>query len=285
MSAVVPGLAVAAAASLALNASYVIQHDALATGPVVRLARPVATVRALLGSRRWLSGAVLSYGGLALNVVALALAPLALVQTVIAAGLIVVALGAVRLHGGRLRPRDLGAVALMTVAVAALSVGPSLGGLPGGPAALPTLAFGIGALLTAAACASAPVQAERRPLCLGLAAGILYGATTLALAVLVAAPTLATSVVAIAVAATTTAGGFFAFQRALQSGPAVPVVTLMTAGTNVIALLGALLVLGERLGATTSLALLHAGGLALVPVAAAMAAAGLVATARQPVQR
>jgi len=273
---VLPGLLAAAAASLALNSSYVIQHSALATSPAVRLGRPIATIRALLKSRRWLSGAALSYGGLALNIVALALAPLALVQTVIAAGLIVVALGAARLHGGRLRPRDLAAVGLMTVAVAALSIGPAPGLIAGPPGALRTLAFGAAAIAVSACCVLTGSPGPSRPSRLGLAAGILYGATTLALAVLTSAPGIATSVAAIAVAAVTTSGGFFAFQRALQSGQPVPVVTLMTAGSNVVALTGALMVLGERLGNTTGLAIVHGAGFALVPLAAATAAAGLL---------
>lgn len=275
MTGLLPGLLVATAASLALNASYVIQHRALTSSPAVRLTRPLATVRSLLGSRRWLAGAALGYGGLALNVVALALAPLALVQTVIAAGLVVVALGAIRVHGGSLRPHDLAAVAMMTTAVAALSIGPTPGVTTGGASAVHTLVFGAGALATAAGVARAPARGGS-PLRLGLAAGILYGSTTLALAVLASRPGAGTAAAALAVAGITAAGGFFAFQRALQSGPPVGVVTLMTAGTNVVALAGALLVLGERLGPTRLLIVVHGTGLALVPVAAALAAAGLV---------
>jgi drug/metabolite transporter (DMT)-like permease len=75
--------------------------------------------------------------------------------------------------------------------------------------------------------------------------------------------------------ATVTAGGFFAFQRGLQSGPATGVVTLMTAGTNVVAILGGLLVMRESLGATPALAALHAGSFALVVLAGLLAAGEL----------
>lgn len=277
MTSLLPGLLVAAAASLALNASYVVQHSALVSVPVIRLSRPVASVRALLGQRRWLGGALLGYAGLALNVVALGLAPLALVQTVIAGGLVVVALGAIRLHGVRPRSRDVAAVVLMVAAIAALSSGPApVSAVPGVP--LPALlGFGAAAALVASALAALPGRADGRPLRLALAAGVLYGTTTLAFAVLAAGPGAVPALTALLVAGTTTAAGFFAFQRALQSGPPVPVVTLMTGGTNAVALVGAFLVLGERLGSSPTAVAVHAVGLALVPVAAALAAGGLVA--------
>jgi hypothetical protein len=103
------------------------------------------------------------------------------------------------------------------------------------------------------------------------------GATTLALAVLMSG-TAGTASAAAAVVAVTAAGGFLSFQRGLQSGAPVPVVTLMTAGTNLVALAGAVLVLGQGLGATPALIALHGAGFALVPVAVAagLAAAGLV---------
>nr|MDQ6914477.1 hypothetical protein [Actinomycetota bacterium] len=63
-------------------------------------------------------------------------------------------------------------------------------------------------------------------------------------------------------------GAFFCFQRALQTGPAVPVIGLMTAATNLVSILGGLAVLGDPLGRTPALAALHVGAFALVIVAA-----------------
>jgi drug/metabolite transporter (DMT)-like permease len=274
MSALLPGVLSAAAASLALNASYVVQHTALASAPAIRPTRPIATARALLGSPRWLSGAALGYVGLGLNIVALGLAPLALVETIIAAGLVVVALAASRLHGDRPSRRQLAAVGLMTAAVAALSIGPAAAA--GGPTAASTLAFGAGAGLTALAIVTPRGRPASRAARLGLAAGVLYGATTLALAVFMSGPVGSAGAAAAAIVAVTAAGGFFAFQRGLQSGAAVTVVTLMTAATNLVAVAGAVLVLGQGLGATPALIALHGVGFALVPVAAGLAAVGLV---------
>jgi hypothetical protein len=269
---VLVGTFAASAAALLLNTSYLVQHSALSSAPVIRVSRPLLTLRALLASRRWVIGALLGYGGLALNTLALGLAPLSLVQSIVAAGLVVVALGAARVR--RLRPgaRELVAIGLVVVALGALGVGAGAKP-PGAPSAAALLAFEAIAGLVAWAVARRGDGAGARPHRLGLAAGILYGATNVALAALLASGGAAALLtVGLGAGAAVTAGGFFAFQRGLQSGPAIGVVTLMTAGTNVVAILGGLLVMGEPLGATPALAMLHAGAFALVVLAGLLAA-------------
>jgi hypothetical protein len=269
------GIVAASGAALLLNASYLVQHAGLATTPVIRASRPLATVRALLRSRAWVTGALLGYSGLALNTVALGLAPLSLVQSIDAAGIVVVALGAAWARRRRPGARELVAIGLVVVALATLGIG-AAAKPPGAPSALTLLAFE--ALVALAACAAMRrgYEARARPHRLGLAAGILYGGTNVALAALLASGGAAGLVaVAVGAGAAVTAGGFFAFQRGLQSGPATGVVTLMTAGTNVAAILGGLLVMGEPLGATPQLAALHAGAFVLVVLAGLLAASEL----------
>jgi hypothetical protein len=269
-----PGIAAASAAALLLNASYLVQHAGLSTAPVVRVSRPLVTMRALLASRTWVTGALLGYAGLALNTLALGLAPLSLVQSIVAAGLVVVALGAAWARRRRPGTHEIVAIALIVAALASLGVGS--GGAPSGPpSAVALLTFE-----TVAALAAGTLAWRRRrdggPHRLGLVAGILYGATNAALAALLASGGAAGVVtVALVAGATVTAGGFFAFQRGLQSGPATGVVTLMTAGTNVVAILGGLLVMREPLGATPALAALHAGSFAFVVLAGLLAASEL----------
>jgi drug/metabolite transporter (DMT)-like permease len=272
MSNLSAGIAAAAAAALLLNGGYLVQHAGLASAPVVRAAQPIATVRALLASRTWVTGALLGYVGLAMNTLALGLAPLSLVQSIVAAGLVVVALGAA---WARRRPpgmREIVAIGLIVVALATLGAG--AGGKPAeAPSAAALLAFEAIAALAAWAIARRGQAGDGRPHRLGLAAGVLYGATNVALAALLGsggAPALVA--VALVAGVVVTAGGFFAFQRGLQSGPASGVVTLMTAGTNVVAILGGLLVMNESLGATPALAALHAAAFALVVLAGLLAA-------------
>jgi drug/metabolite transporter (DMT)-like permease len=279
-----PGIVTAGGAALLLNASYLVQHAGLSTAPVIRATRPVATVRALLASRTWVTGALLGYAGLALNTVALGLAPLSLVQSIVAAGLVVVALGAAWARRRRPGTREIVAIGLIVVALASLGIGTSAApsGAPS-PAAL--LAFAVVAGLAAWTIARRR-GGDGAPHHLGLAAGTLYGATNVALAALLAsggAP--AVVAVALVAGATVTAGGFFAFQRGLQSGPATGVVTLMTAGTNVVAILGGLLVMRESLGAMPALAALHAGAFALVVLAGLLAASELTRLAEPAAPR
>jgi hypothetical protein len=63
------------------------------------------------------------------------------------------------------------------------------------------------------------------------------------------------------------AGAFACFQSGLQTGPAVPVIALMTAATNVAAVLIGLLAFGEPLGSGTASAALHAVAFALAGAA------------------
>ena len=269
------GIVVASAAALLLNASYLVQHAGLSTAPAIRASRPVETVRALLRSRTWVTGALLGYSGLALNTVALGLAPLSLVQSIVAAGIVVVALGAAWARRRRPGTRELVAIGLVVVALATLGVGAAAKPL-GAPSALTLLGFEAIVALAACAATRRGYEARARPHRLGLAAGFLYGGTNVALAALLASGGAAGLVtVAVVAGAAVTAGGFFAFQRGLQSGPATGVVTLMTAGTNVVAILGGLLVMGESLGATPALAALHAGAFALVVLAGLLAATEL----------
>jgi hypothetical protein len=63
-------------------------------------------------------------------------------------------------------------------------------------------------------------------------------------------------------------GAFFCFQRGLQIGPALPVIALMTAATNLVAILGGLTVFSEPLGTSSATGLLHAVALGIVGLAA-----------------
>jgi hypothetical protein len=273
---VLPGIAAAAAASLAINGSYLVQHAGLSAAPAIRATRPIATLRGLLGSPTWRLGAALGYGGLALEAVGLALAPLSLVQSVLAAGLVVVAIGSAR----ALHRREAAAIALIALALVALGIAPARIAV-----AAPLGAAGLAAYLALAGAAGALLARGAGPARLGLAAGVLYGATTVALSAFLAAAqrgawTGAAAVVAVVGGALVTARGFFAFQRGLQLGRPVPVVTLMTAATNAVAISGGLLLLGDGLGATAWARALHLCAFAAVPVAAALAAPRLVGGAR-----
>jgi uncharacterized membrane protein len=262
MSGVWLGLGLALAASLALNLGYLLQHGGAAIAPRVTPRHPVATLRGLLVSRAWLAGLGLGLTGWTLHVAALSHAPLSLVQAFVAGGLLLCVPLAAGVLGHRVTPSETAGVALMSAALAALSLGLQAHA-HSAHLATPVLAAYLAAAGAAAiALAATPVAPARRAATLGAAGGVLYGAADLAIKTLtdVAASGGAPAVMRspwLPAAALATAGGFFCFQRALQTGRALPVIALMTATTNVVSILGGLLVLDEPLGRTPALAALH----------------------------
>lgn len=264
------GLVLALGASLALNGSYVVQHLGSAGAPAISVRRPLASLGGLLRSPLWLAGAAAGMLGWALHVGALANAPLSLVQAFSAGGLALVVPLATRLTGATLGPAERRGIALMVVALVVLSLGATAPAVPAVPLAPLLAVLAVGGLL-AAGLAAAP-GGRRRAHALGLAAGVLYG---LGDAATKAATVVAHAGVAAALASPwpaavllASAGAFFCFQRGLQIGPAVPVIALMTAATNLVAILVGVVVLGEPLGASLPVALAHAAALAAVGVAA-----------------
>jgi hypothetical protein len=277
------GVAIAGGASLALNVSYLIQSHALAGTPSVQLRHPLRTVRALLGSPRWVTGALLSYLGLALNITAMAVAPLWVVQATLACGLAIASACWSRVSGRPLTTGQRAALLLLAAGVVALGLG-GHGAHTGIRASIATLAL-LGTLTGAGAAVLLRDRGPHVPWRLGLAAGILYGTTTVALAALVSAVTAAQPAVPVIVAATalgalSVAGGFLTFQRGLQTA-ATSVVTLMTAAMNAVAMLGGL-VLGRGLSSVWVDRSWQLAGLVMLCAASGLAAGGLN---RAPVRR
>jgi hypothetical protein len=268
---VLVGVALAVLASVALNGGFLVQHLGARDAPRVTPRRPVASVRGLLRSRLWLAGTAAGLAGWALHVVALSQAPLSLVQAFSAGGLaLAVPLGA-RLTGAPLAAPERRAILLMIGALVVLAVGAGPAGA-GVAAAAGMAAFVVISAAVAAAFAAAPAGA-RRAHGLGVAAGVLYGvgdaATKAVTSALHAGGLLAAAlspwlVVVVAVSA----GGFFCFQRGLQIGPPVPVIVLMTAATNLVAVAAGLIVFAEPLGASAAASALHLLAFGLVGAAA-----------------
>lgn len=264
------GVGLALLASLALNAGFLVQHLGSQSAPAISIRRPLATLRGLLASRLWLAGSAAGLIGWGLHVGALSQAPLSLVQAFSAGGLaLAVPLGA-WVTRTRLEGRERVAIIAMGSALALLGIGTGGAGAAAVPA--PAMAAYLAACALAAAGLAALPGEYRRPHALGVAAGVLYGAadaatkaaTTAAHAGL-ALGLVSPWTVAVAIAS---AGAFFCMQRGLQLGSALTVIALMTALTNVIAILGGLVVFAEPLGANAATAVLHAVALVLVALAA-----------------
>ncbi len=243
----------AVGAAIAINAGYVVQHGGLTTAPRIDPWRPLAAVTGLLRCRRWVAGALLGYAGLGLELVALTALPLSAVQATIGAGLVIVAVLSRALGGAPLgRAALLGAALAIAALVVIAAVTPAAGAARPSPAPAPWALAATAAVVTGAAA----VAARRLPTATGLAlaAGLLYGMTSIAMAALApmlagTAPAAAVTAAAAAIGVLVTAAGFLNFQRALQRGRPLPVVTVMMAAMDVVAIAGGIVVLGDPLAA------------------------------------
>jgi drug/metabolite transporter (DMT)-like permease len=287
ISHLIGGLSLAIVGSVALNASYLVQHAGSVAAPTIAFRHPLRTLGALLRSRLWLVGGVLGITGWAISIAALTQAPLSLVQAFLIGGVALLAPVAVRVLGHRLTPRELVGISLVLLALLVLLVGR---GAVGVQSHFRNAALGI--YLSVAVCAGASLLLvrQRRTQMLAAAGGILYGAADVAIKAL-------TGLAAhhgIAAAATspwlmativTSIGAFFCFQRALQTGRPMPVIALMTAGNNIVSIVGGLAVFGDPLGNRPGIALLHVAAFAVIVIAAwllAPAQAPAAPTARPP---
>jgi hypothetical protein len=161
------GLLLAVASTVAISGGYALQHSGAAELPPLSVRRPIASLRALFTTPRWLAGFLAGIGGWVLYVAALALAPLSLVQACAAGGVGVLALGT-----GRLTQTEKAGVAaaLAGLLLLALSLGAHTSSSHGSwvSAGLWIVASLVAAALAARLLPSGPG--------LGTAAGVLYAA-------------------------------------------------------------------------------------------------------------
>jgi len=173
------GVGMSFVSAAAINGGFFLQQQGSAAAPALSVRRPVASLRALFSTPRWLAGWIGGIAGWGLYVWALALAPLSLVQAASAGGVVVLAALSVA-TGQRLTPRErLGAAA----AVAGLFLlGLSLGSVAASAAvARPAVLAWIAILALGAGLAAGPAASRLRPGAgLGVAAGLLYAAGDIA---------------------------------------------------------------------------------------------------------
>ena len=278
MSALAVGLALALAASVALNVGYLLQHEGSAGAPSISPLHPLFTLRSLLASRAWVAGLVVATLGWAMHVGALARAPLSLVQAFVAGGLALAVPIGRRLFRQVLERTELLGIATMTLALAGLAAGIKSGGASGHFESL-RLALFLGGLSAGAGALVILSSGARRAPALGFAGGLLYGAADVAIKALTGSRHgLLHALLSpwFAAAALTTLGAFFCFQRGLQAGRALPVIALMTAATNAFSILAGFVVFGDRLGSSPGLAALHLVSFAVIVAGAALLAPATV---------
>jgi hypothetical protein len=274
--AIAGGLALALAATVALDAGFVLQQLAAAKLRPLSLKEPRLSVLALVGARRWVLGFVLGLGGWGLYLAALTIAPLSLVQSVAAGGVaIVVLLIAIARHA-RPSGREAAGAAFASAGLVALVA--SVAVAPGVPAPrAPTIAIAIVLSLLAAAALAAGRRGTAAAA--GLAAGLLYGGGDVASKLLLAGGPLEPARIVGSGWLYATLGahlGAFAFlQRSFQRGDAVASIGTMTAATNLVPIVAGVAVLGDPMPLSPLLA-----GLRLAAFAACVAGAWLLSASR-----
>ena len=256
---------------------FLFKQRGAASAPPVQWRRPVASVVALFSNRWWTLGILVAMAGWGFHVAGLALAPISLVQSVIAGGLAMLTIVANKLFGFTITRREWIGVGLTAAGLAILAA--TLGDTADSKHAAwtaGTLAAYAGVLTALAVACSASVQGDppRAGPVLGVAAGLLWGASDvsikalsgrlgdLGLGVLVhplALVILLLSLVGLVVSA-----------RSLQLGPVVPVIAITTAVGNIVTIASGPVVFGEPMPDSTAGTVLRIAAFGLVCVAAAL---------------
>jgi hypothetical protein len=226
-----------------LNVGYLLEHSVASEAPPLSLRHPVASLRSLLGNRRWLLGFATEGAGWLLYVVALALAPLSLVQATAAGGIGILAIMVSRVTHAPLSGGERIGAALSVVGLALLGVS-LLGSHSEG--SLSSYVW-ISVWLIASAIAAAVLIRLSRLIgsgpAWGLAAGILFAAGDVSTKMAVSGG--AANVAFLACLIVFYAIGTAVLQAGFQRGSALTIAGLATLLTNALPIAAGMLVFHE----------------------------------------
>jgi hypothetical protein len=270
------GILLALVCAFATNLGFLWKHRGACAAPPVDIRHPWRTAKALFSSKWFAIGWIVAVGAWIFHVAAMAMAPLSLVQAVIAGGLVFLAVIAERMFGLQLGKRQWLGVACTAIGLALLAITlPIGGGAHSGYSVAAMISFEsslliVGTLLVMSHKLGVPH--EHHGVALGVAAGILFGVSDVAIKALthgigqngalgLFSPWMAATLIASFLAFYASAGG-------LQKGEAVPVITLTSAAANVTAISGGILVFGDPLAHTPIGLIVQSFAFLLVLVAA-----------------
>jgi drug/metabolite transporter (DMT)-like permease len=256
MEVVIGGLALALGSALGTNFAFLFKHRGAVLAPAVRATHPLRSAVGLFRSRWFAVGWAVAVAAWLLHVGALALAPLSIVQAVLSGGLVFLAVLAERYFGFRLGRRQ-------WIGVIVTAAGLAIIGLTGGThtsalrhyslAALIAVECGVFALGGALTLISmhGSLGPAGEGLLLGVAAGVLFGVSDIALKYLTRAvhggPSgIVSPWTGAALAASVLA--FYTSARGLQLGRAVEVIAFTSVAANLAAIIGGVLVFRDPIG-------------------------------------
>src|SRR3954468_7794573 len=272
------GILLALLCALATNFGFLWKHKGACAAPAVEWQHPVRSAIELYRSKWFALGMLVATGAWGFHVAAMALAPLSLVQTVISGGLVLLTVLAERFFGFQVGRRQILGVALMAGGLVLLAVTlPHTGDAHSHYSRVAMASFEAGLLFVGTMMVLSPqlgAPHEHHGLFLGGASGILFGVSDVAIKALTGAvghsgplgllsPWLAVAIIASIVA-------FYASARGLQVGEPVPVITLTSAGANVSAIAGGIIVFGDPMASNPLGIVLQSLAFVLVIAAAAV---------------
>ena len=272
------GILLALFCALATNLGFLWKHRGACAAPDVDWKHPIRTAVALYSCKWFALGMLVATGAWGFHVAAMALAPLSVVQTVISGGLVFLTVLAERFFGFEVGKRQLLGVGLMAGGLVLLTVTlPHTGGAHSSYSLVAMATFESVLLFVGTMMVLSPkfgVPHEHHGLFLGAASGVLFGVSDVAIKALTGAighsgamglvsPWLFVTIAASVIA-------FYASARGLQVGEAVPVITLTSAGANVSAIAGGIIVFGDPMASNPLGIVLQSLAFVLVIAAAAV---------------
>ena len=247
------GLAFALATALASVVGFLYKQRGAVESPPVRWSSPIRSSLLLFRSRWYVLGMAIAMGSWGLHVAALALAPISLVQSVIAGGLVLLTVAADRLFGFEVTRREWIGVVLSAAGLAFLAA--TIEGAAeqrhSDYETLVLLTYIFLFTLASFALAAAASGRRREGVALGVSAGLLWGASDVAIkalsdslgddGILVLAHPLALFILAASLLGLTVSA------RSLQLGDAVAVIAVTSVTANLVTIASGTVVFSEPL--------------------------------------
>src|ERR1700719_3478205 len=252
----VAGLALAVGSALVTNVAFLFKQRGALLAPPVRARHPLRSAVELFRSRWFSLGWAIAVVAWGLHVGALALAPLSIVQAVLSGGLVFLAVLAERYFGFRLGRRQWTGVIVTAAGLAVIAI-------TGGSHTSAVRQYSLAALIAVEcgvfALGAALIRISMRGslgptaqgLLLGVASGVLFGVSDVALKYLTGAlhgglQGIVSEWTLAALAASVLA--FYASARGLQLAPGVTVIAFTSVAANLAAILGGILVFRDPIG-------------------------------------
>ena len=247
------GILLALLCALTTNLGFLYKHRGANSAPDVEWRHLLRSGAGLFKSKWFAIGMGVAVVAWLFHVAAMALAPLSIVQAVISGGLVCLTVLAERCFGFKVGRRQWLGVGFTALGLATLAVTlPTAGGAHSTYSTAGMIAFESGLLVAGTALVLFPklgAPREHHGALLGASAGILFGVSDVAIKALtgvignggvlgLVSPWLLTAIIASVIA-------FFASARGLQTGDAVPVITVTSAAATMTSIAGGIVVFGD----------------------------------------